>query len=66
MVEPLCQFPLLDCASFADATVVVMVRVAMAGPVPLGVTVLGEKLQFAPEGRPEQAKLTAWLNPPVG
>ena len=35
-------------------------------PVPLGVTVAGLKLQEAFWGRPEQAKLTCWLNPPDG
>ena len=28
-----------------------------------GVTVDGENVQVSPEGRPEQVKLTAWLNP---
>lgn len=35
-------------------------------PVPLGVTVAGLKLHEAFWGRPEQARLTCWLNPPDG
>jgi hypothetical protein len=33
---------------------------------PLGVTLLGEKLQDAIDGRPVHAKATAWLNPFTG
>ena len=36
-----------------------------AAPV-VGVTVAGLKLQLAPAGKPEQVKLTAWLNPFAG
>jgi hypothetical protein len=41
---------------------VLIVKVVEAA-APVGVTMLGEKLQDAPVGRPEQEKLTAWLNP---
>jgi hypothetical protein len=34
--------------------------------VPAGVTVAGEKLQDAPEGRPEQLNVTAELKPLAG
>jgi hypothetical protein len=54
------------CASAALAEVVAMVSVVVAAVPPVGVTVAGEKLQVAPVGRPEQAKLTAALNPPEG
>ena len=29
-----------------------------------GVTDAGEKVQMAPAGKPEQAKVTGWLKPP--
>jgi hypothetical protein len=38
----------------------------VAAPVPLGVTVAGEKLQVEFAGRLVHAKLTARLKPPVG
>jgi hypothetical protein len=47
----------------ADVAIVIVVA---EEPVPLGVTVAGLKLQEAPVGRPEQVKLTCWLNPPLG
>lgn len=47
------------------APVVVIVIVVEAAD-PLGVTEAGEKLQVASDGRPEQAKVTAALNPLVG
>ena len=50
----------------AEAIPVAIVNVDVAVPVPLGVTVAGLKLQEAFWGRPEQAKLTCWLNPPDG
>jgi hypothetical protein len=53
-------------SSLVDAAVVVMVIVVLAAAVPFGVTVAGEKLQAAPLGRPEQARPTAELNPPLG
>jgi hypothetical protein len=46
--------------------VVVMVTVAVAAFVPLGVRGEGETLHVAFEGAPEQASDTAWLNPPCG
>jgi hypothetical protein len=47
----------------ADVAIVIVVVEALA---PLGVTVAGLKLHEAPVGRPEQVKLTCWLNPPLG
>lgn len=38
----------------------------MLAAAPLGVTLLGEKLQDASDGRPVHAKATAWLNPFTG
>jgi hypothetical protein len=46
--------------------VVAIVIVVVAAAVPLGVTVAGLKLHEALVGRPEQVKLTCWLNPPLG
>jgi hypothetical protein len=48
-----------------DWAAVAIVNVVLAA-LPLGVTVEGLKLQVAPVGSPEQAKLTCWLNPPAG
>jgi|HubBroStandDraft_1064217.scaffolds.fasta_scaffold5301185_1 hypothetical protein len=42
-----------------------MLTVLVAG-APLGVTLAGVKLQVAPWGNPEQAKLIAKLNPLAG
>jgi hypothetical protein len=42
-----------------------MVSIEVAAP-PLGVTEEGEKLQVAPVGRPEHARVTALLKPPAG
>ncbi len=50
----------------ADAAVVLSVSVVVAALPPVGVTVVGAKLQVASEGRPEQAKVTAWVKPPEG
>ncbi len=46
-------------------TLVAMFRVVDTA-LPVGVMLAGEKLQVDAAGRPEQTKLTAWLNPPVG
>jgi hypothetical protein len=43
-----------------------MVSVLVAALVPLGVTFAGENEQVVNAGRPEQAKLTCWLNPLEG
>lgn len=43
-----------------------MVTVSVVDVVPGGVTVAGEKLHVATEGKPEQLKETAEVNPPVG
>ena len=42
-----------------------MVRVVVAALLP-GVTVAGANVQLASEGKPVQAKLTCWANPPAG
>jgi hypothetical protein len=42
------------------------VIVAVAAVVPFGVSEAGLILQVAFWGAPEQARLTAWLNPPAG
>lgn len=47
-------------------TSVATVRVVVAAPFPLGVTVDGEKLHVDAAGSPEQAKLTCWLKPEAG
>lgn len=47
-------------------TFVSMVMVAAGGVVPLGVTDAGLIVQVAFSGAPEQARLTASLNPPAG
>ncbi len=52
--------------SAAELTLVAMVRVAVDAAAPLGVTDVGAMLQVACSGAPEHARLTAWLNPPVG
>ena len=43
-----------------------MVSVVVTPPLPVGVTLEGEKEQVAPVGRPEQAKVTAALKPFCG
>ena len=53
-----------DCGEFI-ATFVWMVKVEVTA-LPFGVTVEGEKLHVLAAGRPEQAKLTIWLNPFCG
>jgi hypothetical protein len=45
---------------------VAICTVVFAAPLPLGVTVAGEKLQVEYAGSPEQAKLTCPVNPPTG
>lgn len=45
---------------------VAIVRLVETAAVPDGVTDSGEKLHVAPEGKPEQAKLTAALKPLIG
>lgn len=52
--------------SDAVATFVATVSVVEAGPVPLRITVAGEKAQVLAAGSPEQAKLTCWLKPNAG
>jgi hypothetical protein len=47
----------------AEAAEVVTVSVVVAADGLVGVTVEGEKLHVAPEGRPEQANETAAANP---
>ena len=47
----------------APVAVALMVTVVVAAVVPEGVTVAGLNAQETPAGRPEQAKLTAELNP---
>ena len=42
------------------------VSVVVTALAPLGVTVAGLKVQEALAGKPEQEKLTCWLNPPLG
>lgn len=54
------------CLLCALGAVAVIVNVVLTAAVPFGVTVAGEKLQVASLGRPEQAKLTAALNPLIG
>jgi hypothetical protein len=49
---------------FADAVVVMVAVVVTAAP--LGVTLLGANVHDESEGNPEQAKVTAWLNPLAG
>jgi hypothetical protein len=49
----------------AEVVAVATVRVVVPAE-PFGVTFGGAKLQVAPEGNPEQAKVTAWLKPFVG
>lgn len=49
----------------AEVVAVATVRVVVPAE-PFGVTLGGAKLQVAPEGNPEQAKVTAWLKPFVG
>jgi hypothetical protein len=49
----------------AEVVAVATVRVVVPA-APFGVTLDGEKLHVAPEGNPEQAKVTAWLKPLVG
>ncbi len=53
------------CNSALAGAVVVIVSWEVTG-APFGVTVAGEKLQLTSEGSPEQAKVTAWLKPPIG
>jgi hypothetical protein len=48
------------------ARFVVSVRVVVAAALPFGVTVAGTNEQVLYDGKPEQAKLTAPLNPPDG
>ena len=50
----------------ATFTSVAMVRVEVEVPFPLGVTDVGLNVQVLFAGRPEQARLIAWLNPPDG
>jgi hypothetical protein len=45
---------------------VAIVIVVVAAPLPLGVTVPGEKLQVEFAGSPEQANVTCPVNPPTG
>jgi hypothetical protein len=52
--------------SAAVLTLVAIVKVAVDALVPLGVTEVGLMLQLACCGAPEQARVTAWLNPPAG
>lgn len=63
--QPIRLWTNLAGAASVDAEVaIVMVVVEIS--VSLGVTMLGEKLQVAPFGNPEQVKLTACLKPPRG
>jgi len=43
-----------------------IVIVAVAAVLPVGVIEAWLKVQVAPWGAPVQARLTAWLNPPAG
>ena len=52
--------------SAAVVEVVVIVSSVVEAAPPDGVTDAGEKLQAAPEGNPEQANVTAELNPFCG
>ncbi|HEX9254725.1 MAG TPA: hypothetical protein VF938_04240 [Candidatus Angelobacter sp.] len=47
----------------ADGAVVEIVKAELAA-IPPGVTELGENVQAAPAGNPEQARVTAAVNPP--
>ena len=57
-----CQGSDREAAALAlDAMLIVDMTAALDG-----VTVDGENEQLSPDGRPEQLKLTAWLNPFCG
>ena len=51
---------------FAVVVAVVVIVIAEVTADPLGVTLVGAKVHVASEGNPEQAKVTAWLNPLEG
>ncbi len=57
--------PLIGCAEAIDRAVVAMDRVVLVA-LPLGVKVVGLKVQVEAAGSPEQAKLMVPLNPPCG
>lgn len=50
----------------AALTLLLIVRVEVAAVVPLGVTLVGLKVQFELAGRPEQANVVAPLKPLIG
>ena len=60
--NPSPTFPHSRNLSFFAPVAAAMVRVVLA-IAPDGITVCGEKEQLSPEGRPEQLKLTACVNP---
>ena len=53
------------CSAAKGALLVPMVSVALTGPAP-GATIDGAKLQVAPTGNPEHAKVTGLANPLMG
>jgi hypothetical protein len=55
-----CRF---SCEVFTSVSIV---KIAVDTLAPVGVTDVGEMLQLACLGAPEQVRLTAWLNPPAG